>query len=110
MLDGNLATVKYLVEMHGCDPSARDDNGDTPLNVAAFSGSLNILMYLIEERKCDPECPGQWGKSSLHQACSKYLNLSTVKYLVEKHVCTISKKEEQGNTLMWLLILVGLKF
>ncbi|KAL5490967.1 hypothetical protein EMCRGX_G016178 [Ephydatia muelleri] len=54
--NGNLAIVKYLVEKHGCDPSGKDDNGDTPLNVAALSGRLDILMCLIDERKCSPGC------------------------------------------------------
>ena len=73
------------MEKHGCDPSVKDDKGSTPLHVAAFSGSLDILMYLIEERKCSPGCPGQWGRSPLHNACGKNENLAMVKYLVEKH-------------------------
>ena len=53
--NGNLAMVKYLVEKHGCDPAGKDDDGDTPLNVAAFSGSLDILMYLIDEKKSNAQ-------------------------------------------------------
>ena len=51
------------MEKHGYDPSGKDDNGDTPLNVAALSGRLDILMCLIDERKCSPGCRGQWGRS-----------------------------------------------
>ena len=43
--------VKYLEEKHGCDPKSKDTNGDTPLNVAAFSGSIDILIYLIQARR-----------------------------------------------------------
>ena len=43
----NLAMVKYLVEKHGCDPLGKDDNGDTPLNVAAFSGRLDMSVSII---------------------------------------------------------------
>ena len=68
-------------------------NGDTPLNVAAFSGSLDILIYLIEERKCSPECTGQWGTSPLHNACGQNGNLAMVKYLVEKHECDPKSKD-----------------
>eukprot|EP00731_Ephydatia_muelleri_P014968 Em0008g688a len=96
--NGNLATVKYLVEKHGCDPSGKDEQGNTPLNVAAFAGNLDILTYLIEERKCSPGCAGQWGRSPLHQACGKNGNLAMVKYLVEKHGCDPAGKDEQGNT------------
>ena len=96
--NGNLAMVKYLVEKHGCDPTWKDDDGDTSLNVAALSGSLDILIYLIEERKYSPRCPGQWGRSPLHNACDKNVNLAMVKYLVEKHGCDPAVKDEQGNT------------
>ena len=94
----NLVMVKYLVEKHGCDPSGKDDDGDTSLHLAAFSGSLNILMYLIEERKCSPECPGELGRSLLHNACSKNGNLAMVKYLVEKHGCGLFVHDIYGRT------------
>eukprot|EP00731_Ephydatia_muelleri_P038873 Em0959g1a len=99
--------VKYLVEKHGCDPSGKDDQGYTPLNVAAFSGSLDILMYLIEERKCSPGCPGRWGRSPLHNACGKNGNLAMVKYLVEKHGCDPSGKDDQGSTPLHVAALSG---
>ena len=83
----DLAMVKYLVEKHGCDPLEKDDQGNTPLHVAAWSGSLDILVYLIEERQCNPGCPGRWGKLPLHDVCGKNGNLAMVKYLVEKHGC-----------------------
>ena len=44
-------------------------------------------MYLIEERKCSPGCPGQLGRSPLHNASTKNVNLAIVMYLVEKHGC-----------------------
>ena len=90
--------VKYLVEKHGCDPSRKDDQGTTPLHVAAFLGSLDILMYLIEERKCSPGCPGRWGRSPLHLACFKNANLAMVKYLVEKFECDLFICDKSGQT------------
>ena len=85
----------------------KDEQGSTPLNVAAMSGSLDILMYLIEERKCSPACPGQWGRSPLHNACSKNGNLAMAKYLVEKHGCDPSVKDEQGSTPLNMAALSG---
>ena len=86
------------MEKHGCDPSGKDEHGNTPLHVAAFSGSLDILIYLIEEQKCSPVCPGQWGRSPLHNACQENGNLAMEKYLVEKHECDPTGKDEQANT------------
>ena len=90
--------VKYLVEKHGWDPLGKDDQGNTPLIVAALSGSLDILMYLIEERKCSPGCPGRWGRSPLHSACEQNGNLAIVKYLVEKHGCDLFICDKYGQT------------
>ena len=99
--------VKYLVEKHGCDPFGKDEQRNTPLNVAAFSGSLDILTYLIEERKCSPGCAGRWGRSLLHNACQKNGNLAMVKYLVEKHGCDPSGKDEQGTTSLIVAAFIG---
>ena len=60
----------------------KDKNGDTALNVAAFSGHLDILIYLIEEKHCYPECPDKLNQT-LYFACI-IGNLSVVRYLVEE--------------------------
>ena len=88
--------VKYLVEKHGCDPTGKDDDGNTSLHLAAAFGSLEMVMYLIEDRKINPECPDGMGRSPLHNACE--LNLAIVKYLVEKHGCDIYFKDSYGLT------------
>ena len=95
--DSNLAAVKYLVEK-GCDLFGKDEQENTPLNVAAFNGSLEILKYLVEERKCIPMCPGRWGRLPLHNACEQVGNLAIVKYLVEKHGCDPNGKDNEGNS------------
>ena len=79
-------------------PSGKDEYGNTPLNVAAMSCSLDIVMYLIKERKCSPGCPGRWGRSPLHNACYKNGNLAMVKYLVEKHGCDLFIQDICGQT------------
>ena len=47
--NGWLPAVKYLVEKHGADVNARDDNGDTPLHNGAFRGDNEMILYLIEK-------------------------------------------------------------
>ena len=76
-MKNDVASAKRLVQKRGCDPAQKDKQGNTPLSVAALSGSLDILMYLIEKRKCSPGCPGQWGRSLLHNACQKNGNLAS---------------------------------
>ena len=81
----------------GCDPNGKDEQGNTPLNLAAAFGCLDMLIYLIEERKCSPECRGRWGRSPLHAAC-EYDNLDMVKYLVRKQGCKLNCKDHFNLT------------
>ena len=105
--NGNIEMVKYLVEKHRCDLSGRDEQGNTPLNVAASSGSLGILKYLIEEKNWNLRSPGQLGRSPLHNACRKKGNLEMVKYLVEKHGCDPNTKDENGSNSVHMAALSG---
>ncbi len=45
---GKVDSVKCLLDSHSCDPSLRNDLGNTPLHVAAAYGQLNVVKYLIE--------------------------------------------------------------
>ena len=86
------------MEKHQCDPNAKYENGNTALNVAAFSGSLNILKYFIEERNCSSKCTGLLNKSLLHNACEGKSNLAVVKYLVEIHKLDPKTRDKNNNT------------
>ena len=44
---GNLDVVKYLVEK-GADVNIPDENGWTPLHIAAKEGKLDVVKYLVE--------------------------------------------------------------
>ena len=86
------------MEKHQCDPNARDENGNTALNVAALYGSLNVLKYLIEERNCSSKFTGRLNKSLLHNACEGKSNLAVVKYLVEIHDLNPGARDKDNNT------------
>ena len=47
--DGWLSAVKYLVEEHGADVNARDENGYTALHHAASRGDNELILYLVEQ-------------------------------------------------------------
>jgi uncharacterized protein len=47
--DGWLPALRYLVEEHGADVNARDQNGYTPLHHAAARGDNEMILYLVEK-------------------------------------------------------------
>ncbi|KAL5483958.1 hypothetical protein EMCRGX_G020379 [Ephydatia muelleri] len=98
---------KYLIEKKGYDQMRKNEQGNTPLHMAAIGGNLDIMKYLIEERKCCPESLGQWGRIPLHHASEDDKNLVMVKYLVEKHGCDPCRKDEQGNAPLHLAAMTG---
>jgi len=44
-----LSAIRYLVEEHGADVNARDDNGYTALHHAAARGDNELILYLVEQ-------------------------------------------------------------
>ncbi len=47
--DGWMAAVRYLVEEHGADVNARDDDGYSPLHNAASRGDTEMIRYLVDK-------------------------------------------------------------
>ena len=79
--------VQALVQKHGTgivnDITARDNEGNTPLHVAAIAGSKDVVKFLIEIG-CDVNVTGHLGRSLLHSACASD-NGSLVR-LVSQHI------------------------
>ena len=46
---GNLNIAQYLIREEHCNPSCKNNIGDTPLHYACDNGHLNIAQYLIRE-------------------------------------------------------------
>jgi len=63
-LGGNLARVKRLVIDCGVDPNVQDDDGDTPLHLAAWNGYLTIVKFLLEHG-ADPNIQDDDGDTPL---------------------------------------------
>ena len=66
--NGHPDTVACLLE-HG-DPNARDDEGKTPMHVAAFKGHAGIIKQLLLS-KADPTIRTDYGQSPLDIAVRK---------------------------------------
>ena len=87
---GLVNLVQALVQKHGTgilkdNVTARDDEGNTPLHVAAMSGEEEIVLSLINEFGCDVNViSGHLGWSLLHSACASD-NGSLVR-LVSQHI------------------------
>ena len=60
--------LTLFVREYGSNFMANDDDGDIPLHLAAFGGSLSVLCSLIDEFWCDPNTKGSKGRISLHCA------------------------------------------
>ena len=81
--------VRALVQKHGTgilkdDVTARDNEGNTPLHVAAMSGSEDVVLSLINEFGCDVSVTGHLGRSLLHSACAS--NKGSLVRFVSQHI------------------------
>ena len=52
--NGNLDSLKFFLDEKNVDANKRDDEGWTPMHVAAYFGHLNIIKYLVEKKNCTP--------------------------------------------------------
>ena len=59
-----------------------DNNGNTPLHLAAAHNHLAVAQYLLHEVKCSPRLTNKEGRNSLHLA-AEYGNVDILKLLVE---------------------------
>lgn len=55
---GQLGALRYLLREQGCGADEADDNGITPLELAAVAGSVPIVEYLVGEH--DASLSGLW--------------------------------------------------
>ena len=66
---GNINLIRTLINDYHADVNSQDDNGNTPLAVAAYSGQGECALVLINEFGADINVRGTSGRSLLHNAC-----------------------------------------
>ena len=82
---GLVKLVRALVQKHGSGIlTARDDEGNTPLHVAALNGREDVVPSLINEFSCNVHVTGHLGRSLLHSACAS--NNSSLVRFVSRHI------------------------
>ena len=74
--------VRSMVQKHGTGiVTARDKEGNTPLHVAAMSGSKDVVLSLVNEFGCDINVKGHLGRSLLHAVCAFENGLPVMKFV-----------------------------
>ncbi|KAK1237933.1 hypothetical protein MKX08_002512 [Trichoderma sp. CBMAI-0020] len=71
-----------LLLRHGCDPNARDNNGQTPLSPAAKHGDLDIVQLLLDKGS-NPDTRDNNGQTPLSLAAIHW-HLDIVRLLLNK--------------------------
>ena len=103
---GNTDHVRKLMCDDRSDVMAKDDDGNTPLHIAALGGSLSTVCTLIDEFKCDPNTKGFYGRTPLHQAAANG-HIDIIRKLVRDYGCDIMAKDNGGNTPLHCAALEG---
>jgi ankyrin repeat protein len=97
---------KLLIEKHGADVNAQDNDNDTPLHRALVwfdpndGGDITVLMYLLSQKGINGNIMGKRGYTLLHIAC-KYINklpLEIFKLLIETHGCDVNVQNNDKDT------------
>ena len=77
--EGNLESVKELIEKEAYDPELKTPDGITPLHCASCCGQLEVVQYLVDEMNCDPTTEDKYGECSI-----VYTAACTIKDVVMK--------------------------
>ena len=88
--------VTRLLLEHGADINARNDNGSTPLHLAAEDGSLEVVRVLLEHG-ANVGVQDNEGRTPLYVAAAGYERVEVVRMLLE-HGANVGAKDNRGRT------------
>ena len=95
---GHVDVARNLVTEYGADVNARDNDNDTPLNLAArFSGKMELINMLVKECGCSPHTKGFHGRTPLHRACEGG-HVDVARKLVTEHGADVNARDNYDAT------------
>lgn len=97
-----LETVKLLVDTHGFNIMAVDNDGNTPLHDASRCQKTQILEYLLTSSKCNPNVQNHDDNTPLHLAMM-HSHWEIGRVLLGRKGVRVPVMNEEGNTPVTLL-------
>ncbi|XP_067670096.1 putative ankyrin repeat protein RF_0381 [Haliotis asinina] len=95
--DSNNAVLVKDILSHGiADIESRDENGATPVMLAAEAGQKKVFDLLMGEG-CSLKVIDDYGCNILHAACNSD-NVEIVEYLLSREIASINSKDSNGLT------------
>ncbi|XP_067653193.1 ankyrin-3-like [Haliotis asinina] len=104
---GNIDIVKYVLEHSVLYINSTDNNGITPLLLAAGSGS-KVVFHFLMERGADCLTKDSRNRNVLHWACQGG-NVKIVKYILTQTIVDINGNDENNMTPLLLAAYHGKK-
>ena len=95
-MDQNLTLVKHLVENYPALLTMTDNQGQIPLQIAGYVGSVEVIDYFASQ-KCNILDTDSNGRTILHFACMKG-KLTLIKHLVETYPALLTMRDNNGWT------------
>lgn len=94
--EDHLDVVEYFIDDLEIAPICEDEDGDTPLHIAAEVGSLELVEYLME-KGCDAACRNEKADTPLHAAALGG-KLDTLRCLVKEKECDRERRGQYGRS------------
>jgi ankyrin repeat protein len=102
-----LDVFKLLIEKHGSDVNAQNDDKDTPLHRAITSfrstedgGNITVLTYLLSQKGLSVNIKGQYDHTLLHAVCANIntLPIDVFKLFIGIKGCDVNLQNNNRNT------------
>ncbi|XP_062711316.1 uncharacterized protein LOC115254290 [Aedes albopictus] len=97
---GNKVIVQVLIDAYAADVNAQDNNGNTPLLLAAGYGKLDMVKMLIgkdSKYSADYKIANADGQTLIHLAAIGG-NMEIVQMLIDDYTADVNVQDNNGNT------------